>query len=77
MNILSIKEIENRIFFPYGSRGRYIQTIFDPIQTHALYGITADELPKFKEKLKKLGARKFRTCGRKGFKILCFKINKI
>jgi hypothetical protein len=56
----------------------YFQSLFDPTQTHAMYGLTKDTLPAFKEKLKKLGANRFRTVSTKfGFKILCFSAKKI
>lgn len=57
----------------------YIQTLFDYVQTHGLYGISVSELPIAKERLKKAGATHFRQLklGKKtenDFAILCFKL---
>ena len=59
----------------------YFQTLFDPVQTHGLYGLTDDNLDQAKEWLKEQGATRFRTVkcrsmiNRKGngYRILCFK----
>lgn len=57
-------------------RGSYIQSLFDPVQTHALYGIWKDDLEEAKKILKKNGATRFRVVKvRKSDRIiLCFKI---
>lgn len=54
----------------------YQQTLFDPVQTHAVYGLTEDTLKEVKEQLKKNGATRFRTvkCRKPScFRILCYK----
>lgn len=58
---------------------KYIQPVFDPVQTHGLYDITKDDVPKLKEALKKLGANKFRTvkCSHSSYVILCFNASKV
>lgn len=57
---------------------RYGNPVYDPVQTHALYGITASDIDKFKEDLKRIGAKRFRTVSNRfGFKILCFNAEKI
>ncbi len=57
--------------------GGYIQTLFDPQQTHAVYGCTQDSLDKLKLTLKYLGANKFRLVKNNGFPILCFNASKM
>ena len=62
----------------HGNAQRYFATLFDPVQTHGLYGISKDEVDTFKKKLKELGANRFRVVKASGdFRILCFKANKI
>jgi len=61
-------------------RNCYFQTLFDPVQTHGLYGLTENNLQSAKDMLKSLGAKRFRVVkcrsliDRKdnGFRILCF-----
>lgn len=56
------------------------QTLFDPVQTHGLYGLTENNLQRAKDWLKSLGAKRFRVVkcrsmiDRKdnGYRILCF-----
>jgi hypothetical protein len=62
----------------------YIQTLFDPHQTHAVYGLDKCTFDQCKDQLKQLGANRFRTVNCKnaqgkpnGFLILCFNANKI
>ncbi len=57
-------------------KGSYVQGLFDPIQTHALYGISKDDLIQAKKILSEHKATRFRTVKAtgKGFVILCFKI---
>lgn len=58
----------------------YFQTLFDPVQTHGLYGLTENNLQQAKDWLKSLGAKRFRVVkcrsmiDRKdnGYRILCF-----
>jgi len=55
----------------------YIQTLFDPVQTHAVYGGSNEDIPLFKTMLKKQGANKFRVVKNNDFPILCFNASKI
>lgn len=56
-------------------RGSYVQTIFDPIQTHALYGVSKTQKDDAKAALKKIGAKRFRVVNNDfGMSIICFKI---
>ena len=62
-------------------KGCYFQTLFDPVQTHGLYGLVEGNLQEAKDMLKSLGAKRFRVVkcrgmiNRKdnGFRVLCFK----
>jgi len=50
----------------------YVKDLFDPTQTHAIYGaygVDSENLTSMKEQLKKLGAKYFRVVRKK---ILCF-----
>jgi hypothetical protein len=70
------RKLDNR--FKGFNNDRYVQTLFDPVQTHALYGLTKETIDSFKKQLKELGANRFRTVStRFGFKILCFSAKKI
>ncbi len=57
--------------------GVYQQTLFDPVQSHGVYGLTETTLPLVKEALKEMGAKRFRVVGSKKFGryILCYKSN--
>ena len=59
----------------YDRESIYQQSLFDPIQTHGVYGLTKDTLPKVKDFLKSKGATRFRTvkANGKGLFILCYK----
>lgn len=58
---------------PSVSSGKYYQRIDDPHQTHALYGVNIENVPKYKEYLKSHGAKKFRVVkNRYGYGIICF-----
>lgn len=60
----------------FRKEGRYVQKIFDPIQTHALYGIPVEDLSEFKKQLRELGAKRFRQVkASHGFVTLCFKFD--
>ena len=62
----------------YGGDGKYVQSLFDPVQTHALYGIYGkDELERCKALLSKNPAiNRFKVVSNSyGYKILCFKYN--
>ena len=58
---------------PAVERGMYYQRLFDPHQTHGLYGVRVDDVPRWKEYLKENGAKKFRVVKNQyGFAIICF-----
>jgi hypothetical protein len=67
-----MKEILKKFVEDFDSN-LYIKTLHDPIQTHAIYGITKDRQKAAVEQLKALGATKFRMVGTNGFKVICFK----
>lgn len=55
--------------------GSYVKTIFDYVQTHALYGVAKSECTRAKEELKKIGATSFRVVNNGfGFSIICFRM---
>jgi len=63
----------------YGGDGRYIQSVYDNVQTHALYGISRDSVNDWKETLSKnKGITRFRkvNANSKYYAILCFKYDK-
>ena len=60
----------------YGN-GKYYKRLFDPVQSHAIYGLTDINVDKEKEKLKKLDARNFRIVKSSVFRILCFDASKM
>lgn len=53
---------------------KYVQLVYDPYDTHALYGVHVDEVDKFKERIKSIGGKYIRVVSAqwKGFKIICF-----
>lgn len=55
---MSIETQLNLIIAKYPSS--YFQTLCDPHQTHAIYGISKIDKDEVKESLKKIGANKFR-----------------
>lgn len=58
---------------PSVNSGMFYQTLFDPHQTHGLYGVRVDDVPYWKEYLKKHGAKKFRVVKNcYGNAIICF-----
>jgi hypothetical protein len=57
--------------------GVYWQDVYDYVQSHAIYGISKDRVDDYKNKLKKLGATKFRVVKNSGNPILCFNAEKI
>ena len=65
--------------FCSGHRGAYCQTLFDPIQTHAVYGIPKSNKETIKLELKALGAKKFRivNANSSAFIIVCFDASKM
>lgn len=63
----------------YGGSGRYIQTVYDNVQTHALYGIGREDVADWKETLSKnKGINRFRkvNANSKYYAILCFKYDR-
>ncbi len=52
-----------------------IEPIYDPIQTHAVYGVGKDEVVDVKQNLRKQGCTRFRvvTANSKYLRIVCFK----
>lgn len=60
-------------------RGAYILPLFDPIQTHAVYGITDADIANLKKQLITLGAKRFRTVKirKSDLRILCFNAKSI
>lgn len=60
------------------SGNQYVQSIFDPVQTHAIYGLSSSsEVSELKFKIKNngLGNRFRQLKNRFGNYILCFKIS--
>jgi hypothetical protein len=58
--------------------GRYVQTTFDPVSTHALYGVYSSEREAWKSRLKNnKGITRIRMiyANSKAFTIICFKYN--
>ena len=55
--------------------GYEVRPLFDPIQTHAVYGVLVENVAALKEGLRAQGATKFRIVktGIKGIVIVCFK----
>ena len=67
------REIENILNVSYGM---YVQTIADPHQTHALYGVSKDNLEHWKEKIKSIGGKSLRVVtNHYGYKIVCFRLD--
>lgn len=58
--------------------GFEVRELFDPIQTHAAYGVPVEDVDLVKERLRELGAVRFRVVrtGITGVKIVCFKLKK-
>ena len=57
---------ENKKFKPLPdvpSSRMHFSTLWDPVQTHALYGVYKWELDKYKDWLKSLGAKRLRIVG--------------
>ena len=62
-----------------GAYGVYIQSLYDTVQTHALYGISRDSVNDWKERLSKnKGISRFRkvNANSKYYAILCFKYDR-
>jgi len=55
--------------------GSYVKTLHDPIQTHALYGVSNEDVYRAKLELSKVGAVRFRLVKTSyGLTIVCFKL---
>jgi hypothetical protein len=55
--------------------GHQVRTLFDPVQTHAVYGLVGDEVDEVKDALKAVGAVRFRLVkNHYGRTAVCFKI---
>ena len=55
--------------------GHEVRELFDPVQTHAAYNISPERLDEVKERLKELGAVRFRKVKNGlGNVNLCFKL---
>lgn len=57
--------------------GKYVQDTFDPVSTHALYGITKDEVDLYKEKIKAIGGKYIRVVSNRHdksnhYRVICF-----
>ena len=75
-DVEKIKDILNDFRKKYLDRpGVYWGTLFDPVQTHAIYGLkNKDSVNSIKKMLANLGAKKFRVVGGD---ILCFDATKM
>lgn len=64
--------------YKYGGNGRYVQGLFDKVQTHGLYGITKDRVDTWKESLSNnKGISRFRVVKNSyGYAIICFKYDR-
>lgn len=61
-------------------KGSYIKTVEDPILTHALIGISADEysIARAEKALREVGADKIKAVkGKHGFAVVFFRLNNI
>lgn len=57
--------------------GKYVQTTFDPVSTHALYGVRKNEVDSYKEKIRSIGGKYIRVVANKhdhsnDFRVICF-----
>lgn len=71
MSIKAVAEAVSRI-----DSAMYIKDLFDPIQTHAVYGVNVNLLNEVKAAIKYAGGNRFRviSSGIKDIKIVCFKV---
>ena len=44
----------------HGYHGQYVQTTYDPVSTHAVYGFTRDMKDELKERVKAIGGKYIR-----------------
>ena len=57
------------------SRRHYIKELFDPVQTHAVYGVMAEDLQAVKDTLAEAGAKRLRVVKVDKFlRIVCYKM---
>jgi hypothetical protein len=79
---MSSKDAENDVTWlsnKYCSGRSYIQSLFDPVQNYAIYGITKDQADILKERMKASKCiSRFRTVKTNGgyYVILCFKYDR-
>lgn len=59
--------------------GMYFKKLYDPRQTHAVYGVTEGTMDQLKSELKNVGANKFRKVKANGHNlwILCFSVENV
>ena len=73
-----LKEIGTRLRkIIYNYDGSYWNTLSDPQQTHAIYGVSSSNVDRLKEDLIKAGAKKFRIVKKGGIPIICFDASKM
>lgn len=55
----------------------YVKYVFDPVQTHALYGVinSPSNIKSIKNQLKEIGATHLRVVKNKEYVTICFKYN--
>ena len=55
---------------------KYVQTTFDPVSTHALYGVVKSEVDYYKDKIKSIGGKYIRVVGGRDrsndYRVICF-----
>lgn len=75
--INDINKTINRVVSRYW--GMSFKRLFDPRQTHAVYGVTESTMDLLKTELKKIGANKFRKVKANGHNlwILCFSVENV
>jgi hypothetical protein len=74
-DLVKIEQILNSICRNYS--GSYWKILFDPQQTHAIYGVHKDRIESLKDDLTKMGAAKFRVVKNGNLPILCFNASKM
>jgi len=74
-DLVKIEQILNSICRNYS--GSYWKALFDPQQTHAIYGAGKDSIDGLKDELTKMGAAKFRIVKNGSLPILCFDASKM
>lgn len=56
--------------------GKYVQTTYDPVSTHALYGTVKDEVDRYKDAIKRIGGKYIRVVGGRDrsnpYRVICF-----